>query len=104
MGLNWYTIERFSSSGLVDDEAYAIEPALDNKPYTALVYGNGPGWKSIRENLTGVDTGKFLRSHRTCKIIQTHCYMHVSHFLFGQMSYTMKRWTLAMYLNYDCVV
>ena len=58
----------FSSTGLVDDEAYAIEPALDNKPYTALVYGNGPGWKSIRENLTGVDTGKFLRSQRTWEI------------------------------------
>lgn len=47
----------FYSVGLVDEESARIEPPLDKKPYTALVYGNGPGYKADRENLTGVDTG-----------------------------------------------
>lgn len=47
----------FYSAGLVDEESARIEPPLDKKPYTALVYGNGPGYKADRENLTGVDTG-----------------------------------------------
>lgn len=50
----------FYSAGLVDEESARIEPPLDKKPYTALVYGNGPGYKADRENLTGVDTGKGL--------------------------------------------
>lgn len=50
----------FYSAGLVDEESARIEPPLDKKPYTALVYGNGPGYEADRENLTGVDTGKGL--------------------------------------------
>lgn len=34
----------------------ALEKAADNKPYTTLVFGNGPNRKSDREDLTNVDT------------------------------------------------
>ncbi|XP_044138392.1 alkaline phosphatase, tissue-nonspecific isozyme-like [Bufo gargarizans] len=38
----------------------ALEPSnMDNMPYTAILYGNGPGFKidgGKRENITGVDT------------------------------------------------
>ncbi|BFZ23531.1 hypothetical protein BsWGS_26569 [Bradybaena similaris] len=30
--------------------------ASDKMPYTTIVYGNGPGYNSTRQNLTGVDT------------------------------------------------
>ncbi|BFZ23924.1 hypothetical protein BsWGS_26963 [Bradybaena similaris] len=33
-----------------------LSEGTDGKPYTTLVYGNGPGYRSRRENLTGVDT------------------------------------------------
>lgn len=31
---------------------------LDQLPYTTLLYGNGPGYQALRENLTNVNTGK----------------------------------------------
>jgi len=41
-------------SGLVDPVHYT-EVSLDEKPYSVLFYGNGPGYNDTRVNLTGVD-------------------------------------------------
>lgn len=45
---------------------------VDNMPYTTLLYANGPGYKrnvqSGRENITGVNTGKY--SHEKLKKLQ----------------------------------
>lgn len=37
------------------DPTEGVEPALDDKPYTTLMYSNGPGYVEPRANLTSVD-------------------------------------------------
>lgn len=34
------------------------EETTDDKPYSVLFYGNGPGYMEPRQNLTGVDMSK----------------------------------------------
>ena len=46
-----------SSIGLVDPDSFAEEPTTDGMPYTSLLYANGPGYTSPRQNLTDVLTG-----------------------------------------------
>ena len=41
-------------------EPLDARPAKDGKPYTVLMYGNGPGYSEQRENLTGVDISMLL--------------------------------------------
>ena len=38
------------------DPIWDVEPSKDGKPYTTLIYSNGPGWVEPRANLTDVDT------------------------------------------------
>lgn len=44
--------------GLVDPLGFNASPTLDGLPYTSLLYGNGPGYTSPRQDLTAIDTGK----------------------------------------------
>lgn len=37
------------------DPTEGVEPSLDDKPYSTLIYANGPGYVEPRANLTGVD-------------------------------------------------
>lgn len=46
--------------GLVDPLGFNASPTLDGLPYTSLLYGNGPGYTSPRQDLTAIDTGKSL--------------------------------------------
>lgn len=75
--------------GLVDEESAKIEPPLDHKPYTALVYGNGPGWKPERENLTGVDTAadNYIQQSAIPLEYETHSAEDVGIFSKGPMSH-----------------
>ena len=49
-------------AGLVDTE---IEEPLDDMPYTTIIYGNGPGGLSEREELLTVDTSKTTKSTKS---------------------------------------
>lgn len=75
--------------GLVDEESARIEPPLDKKPYTALVYGNGPGYKADRENLTGVDTAadNYIQQSAVPLEYETHSAEDVGIFSQGPMSH-----------------
>ena len=42
------------------DPIWDVEPTHDGKPYTTLIYSNGPGWVEPRANLTDVDTRKYI--------------------------------------------
>lgn len=79
----------FYSVGLVDEESARIEPPLDKKPYTALVYGNGPGYKADRENLTGVDTAadNYIQQSAVPLEYETHSAEDVGIFSQGPMSH-----------------
>lgn len=46
--------------GLVDPLGFNASPTSDGLPYTSLLYGNGPGYTSPRQDLTAIDTGKSL--------------------------------------------
>ncbi|XP_061189803.1 alkaline phosphatase, tissue-nonspecific isozyme-like [Saccostrea echinata] len=77
--------------GLVDDEAVEIEPPLDKKPYTALVYGNGPGWNEDRQNLTGVatDANNYVQQSAVPLAYETHSAEDVGIFAQGPMSHLL---------------
>ncbi|KAH3859395.1 hypothetical protein DPMN_102115 [Dreissena polymorpha] len=55
-----FDIQGYSYRGLdilgLADPLEEYELTLDQKPYTILQYGNGPGYEAPRKNLTGVDT------------------------------------------------
>ncbi|GFO16251.1 alkaline phosphatase [Plakobranchus ocellatus] len=53
--------------------------ASDDKPYTTVIFGNGPGWSSDpRPNLTEVDTSKecFNSVHLRCFGCRCYCFFH----------------------------
>ncbi|XP_062619664.1 alkaline phosphatase, tissue-nonspecific isozyme-like isoform X5 [Saccostrea cucullata] len=54
--LTGYTGRGNDILGLVDEEGIKAEPTTDGLPYTSLLYGNGPGYTSPRQDLTGVNT------------------------------------------------
>ena len=53
------------STGLVDSDGFASEPTTDGMPYTSLLYANGPGYTSPRQNLMDEETGTTITSTTT---------------------------------------
>ena len=55
----------FLTVGFVDEVAYDIEPARDDKPYLSLHYGNGPGGaiNKPRKDLTGMTKEQLRKSN-----------------------------------------
>ncbi|XP_072281794.1 alkaline phosphatase, tissue-nonspecific isozyme-like [Pyxicephalus adspersus] len=67
---------------------------IDGKPYTSLLYGNGPGYKVVngkRENITGVNTGDpdYLAQAAVPLTLETHGGEDVAVFAKGPMAHLL---------------
>lgn len=73
--------------GLADPQA--ARPAQDGKPYTSLMYTNGPGYTDGRENLTGVNISstEFVFPSGVPIYISTHAGEDVPIYAIGPMSH-----------------
>nr|AER46070.1 alkaline phosphatase 2 [Euprymna scolopes] len=65
---------------------------LDNKPMTILVYGNGPGYQSPRQNITDVDTTKntYLQQSAVPRAHETHGGEDLAVFASGPMAHIFR--------------
>lgn len=68
------------------------KPPSDNKPMTILVYGNGPGYNSTRQNLTGVDTTRndYQQQSAVPKKRETHGGEDLAVFAKGPMAHIFR--------------
>ncbi|XP_065936203.1 alkaline phosphatase, tissue-nonspecific isozyme isoform X2 [Magallana gigas] len=87
--LTGYTNRGNPILGLVDPLGINIEPTLDGLPYTSLLYGNGPGYTSPRQDLTGVDTETtdFIQQSAVPLEFDTHSGEDVGIYALGPMSH-----------------
>ncbi|XP_078337678.1 alkaline phosphatase-like [Crassostrea virginica] len=87
--LTGYTNRGNPILGLVDPDSFAEEPTTDGMPYTSLLYANGPGYTSPRQNLTDVLTGQndYIQQTAVPLSSETHSGEDVGIFARGPMSH-----------------
>ncbi|XP_061189805.1 alkaline phosphatase, tissue-nonspecific isozyme-like isoform X2 [Saccostrea echinata] len=87
--LTGYTNRGNDILGLVDEESFKVEPTTDHMPYSSLLYGNGPGYRSPRQNLTGINTDDkdFMQQSAVPLEFDTHSGEDVGIFARGPMSH-----------------
>ena len=73
----------------VDGNPTTLDGDANGLPYTTLSYANGPGWRSVRPNLTNVDTAalEFLQEATVPMGAETHAGEDVAIFASGPKSH-----------------
>lgn len=87
--LTGYTKRGNPILGLVDPESFEVQPTTDDLPYTSLLYGNGPGYSTPRQNLTGIrtDANDYMQQSAVPLASETHSGEDVGIYARGPMSH-----------------
>ncbi|XP_034338986.2 alkaline phosphatase [Magallana gigas] len=87
--LTGYTNRGNPILGLVDPESFELQPTLDDLPYTSLLYANGPGYTTPRQNLTGIrtDANNYMQQSAVPLDSETHSGEDVGIYAMGPMSH-----------------